>query len=683
VAVRLLVGPAGCGKTGRALEIFKQFIPSEHQDSVRLIVPTILHVLQIRRVLLSDPRFPGLLGDPVCTFYELARGILAQVERWKCVSETQKLVTLKGIIRAATDGYFDGVRECSNFPEALGGAIRTLKAATIAPEHLRRAAQPAGDRLPESSKRKIPDLADLYQSYQDALAAKGADDREGIMWRALEAARANPDLLRAFKCIILDGFPSLNPIQRELVRLFAERSGEVVFATDFEENRPEVFSHVEPTFRFLAELPGASVERLSPVGERISASLGHVRAHLFAANPPRIEPDHSVAVLAGATPAVEIELVAREIKRLVREQGRRFADFAVVSRDIEYYRRTVAATFRRHGIPLAVHSHPLSESALAQTILLCLRIASTGDQGPEDETLEARIRSLSPTAAFEEAFKTGGARHLAQAVESLAAGFRWRDDDRLLQEDCAARRAIQGVMAEIIAGEELLGREISPGEFAALLESGIHTGRYRTFGDGTDGVSMLDIGVLRGQKFPVVFIVGLLDRVFPHQSREDPFLRDHEREALNPRLPHELGLRAHNRDYERYLFYTATSSARDCLYLCYPAANVLGHENLPSPYLHEVEKLFAKPVRRIACDHDGIIPPVERAETMEDLAASVIFDCCTARDERRQGIAAAAYNLLLESRRLSPDAFGWLSKREAEPPDEDSTPKSGMLSAEE
>jgi len=671
VPIRLLVGPAGCGKTSRALEIFKQFTPSEHQDSVRLIAPTLFHVLEIRRVLLSDPEFPGLLGDPICTFYELARGILAQTERVKCISETQKLLILKEIIITAPNGYFDGVRERPNFAEALGGAIRTLKAAAIGPDHLRHAVQSADARLPESSKCKILDLARLYQSYQDALAAGGADDRDGIMWRALEVARGNPDLLRAFKHIILDGFPSLNPIQRELVRLFAEHSGKVIFALDYEENRPEVFSHVEPTFRFLIELPGASVEHLSP---GIGTSLGHVRAHLFAANPPRIEPDHSVAVLAGATPAVEIELVAREIKRLVREQGRRFSDFAIVSRDVESYRRTVADIFGRYGIPLAAHSRPLSENALAQTVLLSLGIAST-----QDGTLEARARTPS---TIEEALKTGGARHLAQAVESLVAGFRWREDGRLLQEDFAARRAIQGIMAEIIAGEELLGREIGPGEFAAMLESGIRTGRYRTFASSADGISLLDAGLLRGQKFPVAFIVGLLERVFPRQAREDPFLRDDEREALNLHLPHELGLRAHDRDHERYLFHTAVGSTRDYLYLCYPAAGVSGHESLPSHYLHEIERLFAGPLWRIACDYDGVIPPVEQAETMEALAASVVLDCCAARDERRQDIAAAAYNLLLEAGLLCPDAFERLSKREAEPPDEDSAP-GGMLSAEE
>jgi len=681
VPVRVLVGPAGCGKTGRAFEIFKQFAPSEHQGSVRLIAPTLFHVLQIRRVLLSDHQFPGLLGDPVCTFYELTRGILAQMEHVKCVSEMHKLLLLNEIIGTAPCGYFDVVRERPNFAEALGGAIRTLKAAAVAPEHLRCAVQSADARLPQSSKRKILDLADIYQSYQQALAAAGIDDREGIMWRALEVARGKPELLRAFKCIIIDGFPSLTPVQQEFVRLLAGHCGEMIFTIDYQDDRPEVFSHVEPTFRFLAGLPGASVERMDGATEKPTTALGHVRARLFAANPPLIEPDDSAAVLAGATPAVEIELAAREIKRLVREQGLRFGDFALVSRDVESYRRTVAATFGRYGIPLAAHSHPLSENALAQMVLLSLGVAST-----EDGTLEARARTPSTLG---EAFKTGGARHLAQAVEGLVAGFQWQEDDRLLQEDCAAWKAIRRIMAEITAAEELLGREIGPGEFAAMLESGIHTGRYRTFGGSTDGVSLLDAGLLRGQEFPVVFLVGLLERTFPRQAREDPFLRDDEREALNPVLPHQLSIRAHDWDYERHLFYTAASSARDYLYLCYPAASVSGHDNAPSRYLREIERLFTSPIRRIRCDYDEIVPPVEQAETPESSAAAVVLDCCAARDERRQYIAAAAYNLMLEAGRLGPDAFEWLSEREAETSvmdvlhDEDSTPASEVPSVED
>ncbi|HAH88114.1 MAG TPA: hypothetical protein DCL60_12175, partial [Armatimonadetes bacterium] len=72
MAVRLITGPAGSGKTGRALRIFKQFSTMEHEQSVRFLVPTVSQCDGLRRLLLSDHKFPGFLGDPVCTFFRFA-----------------------------------------------------------------------------------------------------------------------------------------------------------------------------------------------------------------------------------------------------------------------------------------------------------------------------------------------------------------------------------------------------------------------------------------------------------------------------------------------------------------------------------------------------------------------------------------------------------------------------------
>ena len=83
---RLLVGPSGSGKTTRALETFKQFTPSEHLSSARLIVPTVSDVLQIRRLMLSDPEFPGILGDPICTFPRFASDLLPNSQATKTAS---------------------------------------------------------------------------------------------------------------------------------------------------------------------------------------------------------------------------------------------------------------------------------------------------------------------------------------------------------------------------------------------------------------------------------------------------------------------------------------------------------------------------------------------------------------------------------------------------------------------
>lgn len=636
--VRLLIGPVGSGKTSRALDIFKQFAPSEHQHAVRFIVPTVSHVLGIRSMLLSDSQFPGLLGDPICTFHRLMGDILMSAEsgRPKLISDMQRLLAVGEAVASTPASCFEAVRGCPNFPDALGRTIGSLKAAGVTPEDLERAVESSDRGFPESSSERILGLAAYYRAYEGILAGKGVYDREGATRQALESARRDLQLLQAFECVILDGFAGFTPIQQDIIRLMAERSDEMVIALDYEEGRPEVFSSVEPSMEFLVGLPGMSVERV-PRPQK-GAALGHLEAHLFQAAPSRLEPDDGVTVLVGATPAMEVELVAEEIETLLRK-GCQPADIGIIARNIEPYRHRIASAFRQFRIPLAPQSRPLSENALARHVLRCL---------PE-------VR--------QEAAETSGADRLIRAIEALVSGFEWPASGGL-QDDCAAWKSIQRIMADIAASEELLGREIGPDRFAELLETGVRTGTYRVPGSDADGVVLLDVNTLAGRKFRAVFVVGLLERVFPRQPREDPFLRDWEREKLSRYLPRPLDLRLPGLAREACLFYTAVSSAREHLYLSWHRADVSGRENSPSPYLDEVDSLFARRIPCITRDLRDVVPPMDRVETAKSLAARVVLDCCTSTDEEAQDAAAAAYNLLLEAGQIGPEVFELLAEDE-------------------
>jgi len=630
--VRLLVGPSGSGKTTRALDAFKRFSPSEHMSSARLIVPTVSDVLQIRRLMLSDPEFPGVLGDPISTFASFASDLLPSPP--KLTSDAYRRLILEESMRA-TPGCFERIRDYPSFPDELGRAIGALKTACIRLEELRIAIESAEARLPEGSRRKLLDLAAVYEAYEHTLAKSGASDPEDVMRRALDLSREKPDSLAKLRCVTLDGFHAFTPTQREFIRLFAEHCGEVIITLDYEEGRPDAFSSIEPTFRFLAELPGAVVDRMSPPDEGM---LGHAKQSLFNADPPKSEDTEGVAILVGATPAMEVELVAGEIKKLVRENGFRFSEIGVIARSLRPHQRLIASTFEEYRIPVAPHIRPLSESALAQTVL---------------NRLHDDLASSS----------TADPRH---AVEALMRDVPLPDTEHRLQEHFAAWRSIARIMDGIVPAQGI----VSVGDFARLLDIGIRTGIYRTPGDTEDGVTIESVGALRGRKFRAAFIIGLEDGAFPRRGREDPFINDWERAILNDHLPNPLPLRADDAN-ERYLFHTALSSARERLYLSYSCFDTSGRRSRPSAYLDDVGALFAREIPRITREPRDVVPRLDRVETAKELTARTILDCCTAEDDHSQHSAIMAYNLLLERGSLGPSDFEWLSEGETVriPPD--------------
>ena len=512
MTVRLLIGPAGSGKTTRALQEFRQFTPLQQHESVRFVLPSITQVLDLRRLVLSDwthkthkshmtHSLPGLLGDPFCTFQRLAGEMVGA----QPITETQKRLLLGQL---PIPEYFGN---SPNLPAALSTIIRELKRSLISPDDLRQAAV----HLLQTSQAKASALAAAYVSYETALAERSLQDSEGILWQAIRHSLA-------MELIIVDGFPRLYPIHHELIRHFANHS-DVLVTTDGS-----------------IDLPNATVEHLPPT-------------------------THNLEPITLAS----LDAIASEIKKLLRE-GFRLDEIAVVARDLRPYQQRIARIFGEHGIQLMTESFPLAGSPLAN------HIASGGS----------------------------------------IANYRWPEGDQL-RRDCAAWKAIRRIMAEIEAGEALLGRKLDPKEYERELSSAIRRATFRI--SNGSGVVLSDVDMLGGRKFRAAFIIGLVER---RQAYEDPFLLDFERDLLNPHLPHPLELSTARQDH---IDIAACATER--------------------LYLSDSES------------EGDIFPAIEDAETLMALRRRTILDCFTAEDEPARHTAAAAYNLLLDKGALGPGDF--------------------------
>lgn len=93
----------------------------------------------------------------------------------------------------------------------------------------------------------------------------------------------------------------------------------------------------------------------------------------------------------------------------------------------------------------------------------------------------------------------------------------------------------------------------------------------------------------RGLSFDVVFVPGLVEKVFPRQIVEDPMLLDAAREEMETSLPHVLLERQPDRAAsERLALRLAVGAARDRLFLSYPRLDVeQGRPRVPSFYALE------------------------------------------------------------------------------------------------
>ncbi len=689
MGVTLITGPAKCGKTTAAVRRLAGFSPLELATSVRYVVPTRTAARQVESQLMAQMGVSGLLGNVVCTFFSFAGDFIAHEGLAShLISDVKKELTLRKLVREANGPYLARSAESPGFIRALDQIIGELKTALVDPAEFKAAWAAARPSLSSASNRKLGELADLYQRYQDdILLAHDLHDREGLMWRALDIARAGEQLADR-KIVVFDGFDRMNAVERGFVAAVAKYVPEVVVNLTYEPDRHEVFEPTEVTREFVLSL-GAVEERME-AGEPVTSPDQLANGIFRSGAPSTPTSDGLVKIIEGCDPAMEVQLVAEEILRLACTGEYDWNDFVVTTRDGRAYTDRVAETFAQFDIPLVEPKRPLAETAMARLLVASLNIIR--DDWPRDEVitfLKSELISEDPVVACRveiEAKKraiVGGRQQwldpwgegdkyvkyrravlrpvidfassvrqakslsaMAQAARGLVETFKWRiHDDRALAEDAAAQRAIMEVLTEIEEAVGLLG----PGDsfdFFNRLEEIIYITDYEPAFAGDDAVSLVSVTAMAGQSPKVVFVLGLLEKIFPRSAREEPFLRDRERRALNEHVDGRLEIRLGPAPGEdRFLFYRTVGATAERLYLCYPLADEAAQDSLPSFYLDEVRKVLGE-LPRIRRDHTELVAAPEKVFGVHPLKQSVTYGLARSVAKSAE-TAARAYNQLL------------------------------------
>jgi ATP-dependent helicase/nuclease subunit B len=144
--------------------------------------------------------------------------------------------------------------------------------------------------------------------------------------------------------------------------------------------------------------------------------------------------------------------------------------------------------------------------------------------------------------------------------------------------------------------ERVVGYEEFVAAFRRLMEAmTLPVNHQATALKNTSRVKVLDAMAARGIRFRVLYVIGLIDKVFPRAIQEDSFLRDQWRRLIEINLGCKIPEKLMAYDEEKLLFYLLINSASDSLTLLYQRSDQQGRSQLPSPYLDEVRKSLGDP----------------------------------------------------------------------------------------
>ena len=474
-------------------------------------------------------------------------------------------------------------------------------------------------------------LLRLYEEYQQLCARSGAVDFAELLLRAFELWRDQPEILRhyraRFRHVLVDEFQDTNSIQYAWIRLLVgSESAAFVVGDDDQSIYRWRGARVENLQKFRSDFPQAQLFKLEQnyrstgaILEAANALIGNNSARLGKQLWTSGARGDAVRVYAAYNERDEADFVIGRIQQWIAQGGAR-SECAILYRSNAQSRVFEEALIQQR-MPYKVYGGlRFFERAEIKDALAYLRLIANHD---DDASFE-RVVNL-PTRGI-------GARSLDALRESARtqSSSLWRAAGAVLGESAVAGRggaALQGFLAlierlardidglplheqvdhvinntglvehfrkdkadrgearienleELVSaarGYEPEGEDLPPLQSFlahAVLESGETQG-----GAWEDCVQMMTLHTAKGLEFPVVFLSGMEDGLFPHQRS----LNDLE-----------------SLEEERRLCYVGITRAMRHLYLSYAEQRRLhgvDNYNMPSRFIQEIPPALLEELR--------------------------------------------------------------------------------------
>lgn len=475
---------------------------------------------------------------------------------------------------------------------AVQSAISDAKTQMVRPDQLAEVAETPFQQV----------VARVYRRYQEALRQAKAVDFDDLLWLTLEMLSEHPSVADYYQTrflhVLVDEYQDVNPIQHELALLLAAKHRNLFCVGDDDQciyswRGSDVRMMLSLKQRF-PDLQVFTLERNYRSTQAILDTAWHVIRHNRYRHEKRLQ-----AVRKGGDPVVlfraqddheEAAFVGSIVTEWVRAGKFRYSDFAVIYR-INAQSRPFEETFIRWGIPYRVvgafrfYERKEVKDILAYLRLLVnpadevslLRVINLPPRGIGDRTVE-RLRQFAQqrrTPILEAigsdevlAVLDGRARlavkNFGDLMQSLKAPLERQTLPQLIQHlvdaigyadylvrtegQLVAQERLENLAQLVAAAERQFGDQNAAQALPAFLEQLALMSPQDETNWQSDAVTLITAHSAKGLEFPVVFVVGLEEGLFPHARSLDD---------------------AWQLEEERRLFYVALTRAKECAFLTY------------------------------------------------------------------------------------------------------------------
>ncbi len=574
---QLVLAGAGSGKTRVLVQRIAWLVEVEQASPWSILAVTFTNKAahemrqRIEQLLGISPR-----GMWIGTFHGLAHRLLRAhwqeaglVEQFQILDSDDQFRLVKRVVREL------GLDENQWAPRQAQWWINGQKDEGLRPQHI----QPSGDLY-------LTTMVRIYQAYEEACARAGSVDFAELLLRSLELWRDNHALREQyqarFRHMLVDEFQDTNAVQYAWLRLIAGKSPSLMVVGDDDQS---IYgwrgAKIENIHQFQRDYPNAEMIRLEQNYRSTTTILKAANA-LIDNNAGRLGKElwtdgsegEPISLYAGFNEQDEARFIVDRIEQAVGE-GMARSEMAILYRS-NAQSRVLEEALLRAGVPYRIYGgQRFFERAEIKNAMAYMRLVGNRDddgaleriinlptRGIGDKTVEALrqqarergtsvwqaacdlidLKALPGRAAnavqgflqlIEElAERTEGLplHSRVQQVVEQSGLLRFHENEKgdkgqarveNLEELVSAARAFENDQAEQEAEGDVL--------IAFLAHASLEAGDTQA-DQYEDSVQLMTLHSAKGLEFPLVFLAGVEEGLFPHKmSLEEPGRLEEER----------------------------------------------------------------------------------------------------------------------------------------------------------
>ena len=533
----------------------------------------------------------------------------------------------------------------------------------------------------------------MYKQYEEEIASKFIDEED-----TLTILAESLDKTEMFKnsIIYIDEFVGYTKQEYDIIRKLLKQATQVNITAcidtldNTKSKEQDLFIANKETIQKLIKIAKEekiNIENavyLSQTKKYKTLELKHLEKNLYNIKYEKYSKDvENIELFLAKNQFTEIENIAKEIVKLVRDNGLRYKEISVITKTMDIYSKIIKAIFNKYDIPVYIdEKKDLSENILIKYVLSVIEIFSknwsyeavfnylkTGLSGIDindifilenyclkygirgskwykepwkiaknDDELKIlnnlREKIVKPLLEFKD--NLNRIKNAKEVTEKLYEFLiKNKIDEELINKANILEKngeialsnlyrsswnTLINVLDEIVLVLNI--DKISFEEYVKILKIGLQNSGLGSIPTTLDQVIVGDVERSRTHEVKVAFIIGLNDGVFPKLNKDEGFLNDNDREYLKE---NSIELAKGSKDLlfeENFNIYKALLVPEEKLYLSYSSCDNLGKSLRPSMLISKIKKIFIKLTEKSDIVNSKIIITNKKA-TFEELLENI------------------------------------------------------------